>query len=235
MPDVIYGVTWNGKNVLNYTYDSLGRLTDKSVNIAETAKDPIFDTTYSYYDVNNTKTTTLVKSVEMEDYTIIYEYDELGNITSIYDNLKYTTYEYDELNQLVRENDEKTGVTCTYEYSNGNIIYKHEYAYTTGTLPATPIKTTEYHYEDSTWSDVLTKITENTYTNDTSNASAYSLNGITNESAGSDALAKFLLGNKYKKVDLTANALVNVENNDLGNLNINTYSTNSETIIHQKQ
>ena len=77
---------------------------------------------------------------------------------------------------------------------------------------------------------MLTKITENTYTNDTSNASAYSLNGITNESAGSDALAKFLLGNKYKKVDLTANALVNVENNDLGNLNINTYSTNFETI-----
>ena len=230
MPDVIYGVNWNGKNVLNYTYDSLGRLTDKSVNIAETAKDPIFDTTYSYYDVNNTKTTTLVKSVEMEDYTIIYEYDELGNITSIYDNLKYTTYEYDELNQLVRENDEKTGVTCTYEYSNGNIIYKHEYAYTTGTLPATPIKTTEYHYEDSTWSDVLTKITENTYTNDTSNASAYSLNGITNESAGSDALAKSLLGNNYKKVDLTANALVNVENNDLGNLNMNIYSTNSEAI-----
>ena len=230
MPDVIYGVTWNNKNVLNYTYDSLGRLTDKSVNIAETAKDPIFDTTYSYYDVNNTKTTTLVKSVEMEDYTIIYEYDELGNITSIYDNLKYTTYEYDELNQLVRENDEKTGVTCTYEYSNGNIIYKHEYAYTTGTLPATPIKTTEYHYEDSTWSDVLTKITENTYTNDTSNASAYSLNGITNESAGSDALAKSLLGNNYKKVDLTANALVNVENNDLGNLNMNIYSTNSEAI-----
>ena len=214
MPDVIYGVTWNNKNVLNYTYDSLGRLTDKSVNIAETAKDPIFDTTYSYYDVNNTKTTTLVKSVEMEDYTIIYEYDELGNITSIYDNLKYTTYEYDELNQLVRENDEKTGVTCTYEYSNGNIIYKHEYAYTTGTLPTTPLKSIQYHYENDEWSDVVTKITETTYSNTNISTNTYSLNGLSDESTSFDALAKSILGNNYQKVDLTANAVINIWNDE---------------------
>ena len=27
MPDVIYSVTWNGTEKVNYTYDSLGRLT----------------------------------------------------------------------------------------------------------------------------------------------------------------------------------------------------------------
>ena len=64
-----------------------------------------------------------------------------------------------ELNQLVRENNYYQEKTFTYEYVNGNIKFKHEYAYTTGNLPATPIKTIEYHYEDSTWGDVLTKIT----------------------------------------------------------------------------
>ena len=62
-----------------------------------------------------------------------------------------------------------------YEYVNGNIKYKHEYDYTTGTLPATPKKTIEYHYDNSSWSDVLTSVSEIIYsTNNTSTASVYS-------------------------------------------------------------
>ena len=218
MPDVVYGVTWNGNNVLNYTYDSLGRLTNKAVNGV--------DTTYSYYDVDNTKTTTLLKSISTNDITHTYEYDELGNITSIeFNNSLANSYEYDELNQLVRENNHDQGKTFTYEYSNGNIIYKHEYAYTTGTLPAAPNKTTQYHYEDSSWGDVLTKITETSYSG-RSSSSAYSLNEITDES---NTLAQTILGNNYTEVDLTANAIVDVGNAYSTNSGRSTYSSYTET------
>ena len=113
----------------------------------------------------------------------------------------------------------------------------YEYTYTTGTLPATPRKSIEYHYNDSSWSDVLTGISEVTYTNsNTSTASAYSLNGATNESSETDtiefdALAQSLLGNNYRKVDLTDNAVVNVGNDALvvPSTNTSTYSTNSVT------
>ena len=239
MPDVIYGVTWNGNNVLNYTYDSLGRLTSKSTPLtSENAVVDNINTTYEYYDVNDTKTTTLLKSITTLDVPYVYEYDQLGNITSIgFNGGTPSTYEYDELNQLVRENSKVENKTYTYEYVNGNIKYKHEYAYTTGTLPATPRKSIEYHYNDSSWSDVLTGISEVTYTNsNTSTASAYSLNGATNESHETDtiefdALAQSLLGNNYRKVDLTDNAVVNVGNDALvvPSTNTSTYSTNSVT------
>ena len=239
MPDVIYGVTWNNKNVLNYTYDSLGRLTSKSTPLtSENAVVDNIDTTYTYYDVDDTKTTTLLKSITTLDVPYVYEYDQLGNITSIeFNNGTPSTYEYDELNQLVRENSTTENKTYTYEYVNGNIKYKHQYDYTTGTLPATPRKSIEYHYNDNTWSDVLTGISEVTYTNsNTSTASAYSLNGATNESSETDtiefdALAQSLLGNNYRKVDLTDNAVVNVGNDALvvPSTNTSTYSTNSVT------
>lgn len=239
MPDVIYGVTWNGNNVLNYTYDSLGRLTSKSTPLtSENAVVDNINTTYEYYDVNDTKTTTLLKSITTLDVPYVYEYDQLGNITSIgFNGGTPSTYEYDELNQLVRENSKVENKTYTYEYVNGNIKYKHQYDYTTGTLPATPRKSIEYHYNDSSWSDVLTGISEVTYTNsNTSTASAYSLNGATNESSETDtiefdALAQSLLGNNYRKVDLTVNAVVNVGNDALvvPSTNTSTYSTNSVT------
>ncbi len=238
MPDQIYGVTWNGDEKVNYTYDSLGRLTNKVVggNIPQ----PL-NTTYSYIDVDDTKTTTLLSSItttnlvynellpDLNSATYNYEYDELGNITSIEFFDFETTYEYDELNQLVRENDEKSDVTYTYEYVNGNIKYKHQYAYTTGTLPATPQKTTEYHYEDDTWSDVLTKITETTYSGtNTSTASTYSVGAI-HESPDNNTLAQTFFGDNCNAVDLTENAVINVGDDDLGVPNMNTYSLNSNS------
>lgn len=148
MPDVIYGVTWNGTEKVNYTYDSLGRLTNKNVN-------SVLNNNYSYVDVNSTKTTTLLSSLSTVAGTYSYTYDELGNITSINDGTYTTSYEYDDLNQLVRENDQKAGVTYTYEYSNGNITSKKEYAYTTGDLGSLQ-DTITWNYSDSTWGDLLT-------------------------------------------------------------------------------
>ncbi len=220
MPDQVYAVSWNGNNVLNYTYDDLGRLTNKAINGV--------DTTYFYVDVNDTKTTTLLESVSTLGIPHSYEYDELGNITSIeFNNSLANSYEYDELNQLVRENNHDQGKTFTYEYVNGNIKYKHEYAYTTGTLPETPNKTIQYHYENDTWGDVLTKITETSYSG-RSSASAYSfaeddLDGTLNSVT---AFAQSFLGDGCGKVDLTANAVVSKDTLS----NVSTYSaTSTET------
>ena len=228
MPDVIYGVTWNNQNVLNYTYDNLGRLTNKTIPLySEDAVSESLNTTYTYYDVNDSKTTTLLKSISTNGVTQTYEYDELGNITSIFYGADSDTFEYDNLNQLVRENLGYLDKTYTYEYVNGNIKYKHEYDYTTGTLPATPKKTIEYHYDDSSWSDVLTSVSEITYsTNNTSTASVYSVGGgVLDAPLETDNFAKSLLGNNCKKVDITANGVLN----DLATPNMNTYSMNSTT------
>lgn len=158
MPDVIYGVTWNGTEKVNYTYDSLGRLTNKNVN-------SVLNNNYSYVDVNSTKTTTLLSSLSTVAGTYTYTYDSLGNITSINDGTYTTSYEYDDLNQLVRENDQKAGVTYTYEYSNGNITSKKEYAYTTGDLGALQ-DTITWNYADSTWGDLLTSFDGTSITHD---------------------------------------------------------------------
>ena len=226
MPDQIYGVTWNGKQALNYTYDSLGRLSNKSLPLyGDDPYNETFDTTYTYYDVNNTKTTTLLKSLSSMGVTHTYEYDELGNITSIYDGSEYNTYEYDYLGQLVRENLGYEDKTYTYEYVNGNIKRKHEYVYTTGALPSTPLKTTNYYYENSMWPDMLTKITETRYAG--SSSSAYSLNNV---SSTTNTLATRLFGSNYNVVDLTENAVVTVGGGVLDAPSTNsTYATSSAT------
>ncbi len=228
MPDQIYGVTWNGKQALNYTYDSLGRLTNKSLPLyGDDPYNETFDTTYTYYDVNDTKTTTLLKSLSSMGVTHTYEYDELGNITSIYDGSEYNTYEYDYLGQLVRENLGYEDKTYTYEYVNGNIKRKHEYAYTTGTLPSTPLRTTNYYYENSMWPDMLTKITETRYAG--SSSSAYSLNNV----SSTNTLAQTLFGNNYNVVDLKENAVVTVGSiHESTASNVSTYSTSSTKTLY---
>lgn len=227
MPDVIYGVTWNGKNVLNYTYDSLGRLTNKTIPLdSEDAVIESLDTTYTYYDVNDTKTTTLLKSLSTNGITHTYEYDELGNITSIYDGSKYNTYEYDELNQLVRENLGYVGKTYTYEYSNGNITYRHEYAYTTGELPETPIRSIRYHYDNADWPDLLTGSSSVSYTESESSTSSYSLNR-NNNNVSNELIESIFDDRTYETIDLNSDGLfASIWNSSVdSNANISTYST----------
>ena len=158
MPDQIYGVTWNGDEKVSYTYDSLGRLTNKNVN-------SVLNNNYSYIDVDSTKTTTLLSLLSTVAGTYSYTYDELGNIISINDGTYTTSYEYDELNQLVRENDQKANRTYVYTYSNGNITSKKEYAYTTGDLGSLQ-DTVTWNYADSTWGDLLTSFDGTSITHD---------------------------------------------------------------------
>ena len=228
MPDQIYGVTWNGKEAVNYTYDSLGRLTNKVLG-GGVLTAPL-NTAYSYVDVmgSDNKTTTLLRSLSTNGITHNYEYDELGNITSIYDGSKTTTYEYDGLNQLVRENNPYENRTHTYEYVNGNITYHHTYMYTEGELPVTPLYSMQYHYEDSVWGDVLTGTTYIRGTDGgTSTAGTYSLRGFA-EANASEELARTILGTSYKRVDLTGNGLLNLSGDDSDLLSgVTTYSAAS--------
>ncbi len=150
MPDQVYCVNWNDELKLQNYYDNLGRVTRKSFN---GNKD--FGTVYTYENVGSKETSTLIKSVKTPIGTYTYEYDKLGNITSVTDGTSTVGYEYDSLNQLIRVNDEKAGKTITYSYINGNITEKKEYEYTTGELDKLVSEKT-WNYTDSTWSDLLT-------------------------------------------------------------------------------
>lgn len=168
MPDQIYKVSWNGQEKINYTYDGLGRLTNKSVilSASEESQPPRLNNQYTYIDVGTDKTTTLVQSVQTAAGTYTYTYDAVGNILSVSDGTYTNSYVYDSLNQLVRENNQQIGKTYTYAYVNGNITEKKEYAYTTGELPAQPQNTYTWAYTDSTWSDLLTSFNGQTITYD---------------------------------------------------------------------
>ena len=120
-----------------------------------------------------------------------------------------------EFNQLVRENDTQKDKTTTYEYVNGNIKYIHEYDYTTGTLPSTPLKTTEFYYNNSNWSDVLTGVSQYSY--GSSNVSTYGLRNNTTSSI--EEYARSILGDDlgdYEIVDFGSKALLNPQSESSG-------------------
>ena len=89
----------------------------------------------------------------------------MGNITSIYDGSKTTTYKYDALNQLVRADNPYENKTHIYTYENGNITEDKVYEYTTGNLPEYPESKTQYLYENTTWSDILTGVKKSHFDN----------------------------------------------------------------------
>ena len=67
-----------------------------------------------------------------------YAYDDNGNITSITQGTTSVTYQYNGANELIRENNQFTNQTVTYEYDDwGNIRNKKTYAYPTAAIPTT--------------------------------------------------------------------------------------------------
>ena len=209
MPDQVYSVKWNGEEKLSYTYDPLGRLSTRTLHVTgNVASIPQLTTQYTYIDVGEDHTTTMVQSVSTGGITHNYTYDAVGNITSIQIGAEFISYEYDALNQLVRVNDSIDDQTVTYEYENGNITWEHIYDYTTGDLPETPKQSVQYHYNDPVWRDVLTGISYLRYTSDGTAyaASAYSADAAAEDDAAA-ALAESLLGENFHAVELTENDL----------------------------
>ena len=157
MPDQVYSVLWNGVEKVTNKFDSLSRLSKRTVNGLAT--------NYTYKDLEGNQTTMLVKSIETAAGTFTYTYDEVGNIKSVSDGTYTTSYDYDALNQLVRENNQQIGKTYTYAYQNGNITERKEYAYTTGDLGEV-LDTKTWTYGNNIWTDLLTNFNGQTITYD---------------------------------------------------------------------
>ncbi len=159
-----------GTGSLTYTWDTLNRITKRSVKPGSTA----IDTTYTYITGGHgtNSTTPLVQTLVQGGVTLTYTYDDNGNITSVCNGTKTTSYVYDALNQLIRVNDQTdtsaatTGTTWVYTYDlGGNILTKKSYAYTTGTV-GTEVSSHSYTYGDSNWKDKLTKYDSTTISYD---------------------------------------------------------------------
>lgn len=146
----VTGMTFDGENALNYTYDNLGRIATRTMG-------PL-SSTYGYVDggYGAGSTTPLVSSIQQTGISFAYTYDNRGNIVSETRNGATTTYAYDALGQLVRVNDPHENATWVYNYDRGgNITSKVKYAFTTGDLGAA-VETVPYAYGDANWKDKLT-------------------------------------------------------------------------------
>ena len=120
-PGLIYGVKIDDSQVLSYGYDGLSRLSTRTLNTTAP-----FVTSYEYLDgALSNSTTALIKSVQNGTDTLTYTYDELGNITEIYENGELSRkYTYDALGQLTRDEDWVGLVAYGYTYDNGGNILK---------------------------------------------------------------------------------------------------------------
>ena len=158
---------------IHYVYDSLKRLSGMQVTHEGSTK-LSYQTVQQYYTLSGDRT-----SAETEYYTYLdangnliagdkYAYDELGNITALYEaqpasgnayRRKMVGYEYDSQNQLTKEiyytylpNSYNPSSTTTYEYTYdtaGNLLTESK----NGTVTKT------YTYGNSQWKDLLTKYT----------------------------------------------------------------------------
>ena len=148
-PGLIYGLSINNSLNLDYTYDSLGRRTQRTLGS--------YVQNYEYLPgAADNSTTTLVNRLDSSvghDYT--YTYDNLGNISSISeDGNIVAAYQYDSLSQLVREDDYLRGISTAYSYdAGGNITSKVVSKLENGQATDT-IETISYSY-DGTWKDKL--------------------------------------------------------------------------------
>ncbi|AOR23440.1 RHS repeat-associated core domain-containing protein [Clostridium taeniosporum] len=148
------GYLYNNKSTINNSYDSIGRLEQKSINSGVNS----FVTNYSYLDGINGATTTKIESIDNNGKSIAYTYDPNGNIETITENNKKITYSYNELNELIREDNQVLNKTIVYSYDDGgNFESKVEYPYTDPlTTPLGATNTVNYTYGDTNWKDKLT-------------------------------------------------------------------------------
>ena len=141
---------------VDYNYDSLGRLSNKTINNS-------YNTIYDYIS-RGRRTSELIKSIQNGNNKYSYKYDKLNNITDIYynNNLK-NKYYYDEYNELIKEEDYLKNEKIEYTYDNsGNLLTKITKNLETDAI----IKTDTYQYENTNWEDQLTKFNNQLVTYD---------------------------------------------------------------------
>ena len=146
---------------LNYTYDKFGRLTSSDLNAASN-----IGKTYTYVKAasyGTQYTSVFLETEKIGTDTYKYEYDNVGNITSISKKTQGQTtytdvadYTYDSLNQLLTAIDYENNRKYVYTYlSGGNINKEKIYDITNGN--ETLISSNSYTYGDIHWRDLLTK------------------------------------------------------------------------------
>ena len=149
----------NSSIAVNYTYDSLRRLSSVG--------NGIFTSTYSYWDDDESSAASpQLKSIvhdgvnyggKVVECNYTYGYDANGNITSAAFGIRENTYVYDANNQLIRENNDRRQYTQVWEYDAcGNITATRKYAYTTTDNLGDPTSNVSYKYTNSDWGDLLT-------------------------------------------------------------------------------
>jgi RHS repeat-associated protein len=138
------------KNIVNYSYDILGRMNSKTTNTGLFS----YKSEYTYVSGTATNSTTSkVASIKNNNgVPITYEYDANGNIKKITQGIMNITYYYNELNELIQEDNQVLNKTMIYSYdAGGNLMSKLEIIY--GVVGNTTIT---YEY-DSIWKDKLLK------------------------------------------------------------------------------
>ena len=144
-------------NNLSWAYDEIARVKEQS--------NGVFDVGYSYRNLPDNQTTTQISRVSytgadnsLVEFTLDYNYDELGNITSVTGSsnspFSDAAYEYDIQGQLTKET-LATDVR-NYEYDTYGNIRK---AVKNGV-------TYNYSYDDPDWKDLLTAYDGQTITYD---------------------------------------------------------------------
>ena len=141
-------------------YDPLGRIANQLWHTPAAISGAIYE-----YSGSGTRENGLPSSMQIGGSNYGYTYDQNGNITQYQvsdtnasgGTTKTVTYQYDELNRLIRENNQILNKTVTYAYDiGGNLVSEKEYAYASGTLPASASVTKTGTF-DSVWKDKLVK------------------------------------------------------------------------------
>ncbi len=141
-------------------YDPLGRIANQLWHTPAAISGVIYE-----YSGSGTRENGLPSSMQVGGSNYGYTYDQNGNITQYQvsdtnasgGTTKTVTYQYDELNRLIRENNQILNKTVTYAYDiGGNLVSEKEYAYASGTLPASASVTKTGTF-DPVWKDKLVK------------------------------------------------------------------------------
>ena len=115
-----------------YTYDSFGRLSEKTIRFSasvDSSNNIVHYDTYSYKEGSGENSSSLQVSDSNDKH---YTYDGNGNILTVGSSTQNVSYEYDSANQLIRENNWDGNFTKVWTYDNaGNIQSRTEYTYTT--------------------------------------------------------------------------------------------------------
>lgn len=152
-PDVIYQIKVNDAVKISYTFDTLCRVTRKTIHL----KDKTYPVDYTFVPGRKAGITTLLlKEINNNGKKLSFTYDAVGNIVTISENgVQKVKYTYNALSELTRVDSAWENKSITYTYDAGmNMTSRKEYSYTTGTL-GNAVKTDLFTYRTSGWKDQL--------------------------------------------------------------------------------